>query len=60
MDSEVMFTIFKNIIIEQNKRLIRQIAKDTGRNESNLMAKYIQPEFYLPIISKHGGTGQTS
>lgn len=52
MDSEVGFALFKNIIIEQNKRLLEQIAKDHGRDIGKLMDKYIKPEFYLPIIQK--------
>lgn len=54
MDSEVMFSVFKNIIVEQNKVLLQQIAKDKGRDERVFLNKYLQPEFYLPIITKHG------
>lgn len=53
MDSEVVFAIFKNIIIEQNKRLLEMIARDYNKNAEALESKYIKPEFYLPIIQKH-------
>jgi hypothetical protein len=51
MDSDVIFSVFKNIIIEQNKMLLKEIAKDSGKNEKNLLDRYLRPEFYLPIIT---------
>lgn len=46
------FNVFKNIIIEQNKMLLKQVAKLTGLQEQYLLEKYIKPEYYLPIIVK--------
>lgn len=54
MDSEVMFGIIKNMIVEQNKILLERLAHDFKRDKQYLVGKYIQPEFYLPIITKHG------
>ena len=42
--------LFKNMIIEQNKVLLRHIAEKTGLEYSYLEEKYIRPEYYLPII----------
>ena len=50
--NKVTFDMFKNIIIEQNKQLLKEVAKITGKNEAILIEKYIKPEYYLPIISK--------
>ena len=52
MDNKVTFDMFKNIIIEQNKQLLKEVAKVTGKNEAVLVEKYIKPEFYLPIVLK--------
>lgn len=52
MDKEVTFNVFKNIIIEQNKVLLKQVAEFTGLQEQYLLEKYIKPEYYLPIIVK--------
>lgn len=52
MDNKVIFDMFKNIIIEQNKQLLKEVSKVTGKNEAVLAQKYIKPEFYLPIILK--------
>lgn len=50
--NKVTFDIFKNIIIEQNKILLKEVAKVTGKDEQILLNKYIKPDFYLPIIVK--------
>ncbi len=52
MDNKIMFDLFKNIIKEQNKELLSQVAKVTGKDEAELVEKYIKPEFYLPIIDR--------
>ncbi len=49
-DREVGFEILKNVIVEQNKALIKQIAKDYLRTESRLLHRYLKPEYYLPIL----------
>lgn len=50
--NKATFDLFKNIIIEQNKELLHQVAKITGKDEKMLLEKYIKPDFYLPIILK--------
>jgi hypothetical protein len=54
MDSDVIFSVFKNIIIEQNKKLLKELAMDIGKSEKYMLDRYVRPEFYLPIITKHG------
>lgn len=51
MDKTATFQMFKNIIIEQNKILIKKIALETGIDEEELLKKYLQPAYYLPIIT---------
>jgi hypothetical protein len=52
MDSEVGFDMLSRIIKEQNKELLKQIAKDFNRDESRLMKRYLKPEYYLPVVIK--------
>jgi hypothetical protein len=52
MDREMTFSIFKNIIIEQNKLLLRRVSEITGLKEEYLQEKYLKPDYYLPIIVK--------
>lgn len=47
-----VFNMIKNIIIEQNKQLLRKVAQNTGLDESYLLDKYLRPEYYLPIFLK--------
>jgi len=54
MDSEVAFNMFKNMIIAQNKELLKRLAKDLKRNEQAMIDRYVKPEFYLPIIQTNG------
>lgn len=49
-DRELGFEMIKNILIEQNKHLLKQIAKDFERSENNLLKRYLKPEYYLPIV----------
>lgn len=44
--------LIKNIIIEQNKLLLKEVAKEADVDEKELIEKYIKPEYYLPIIIK--------
>jgi len=48
--SDIGFDMIKNIIIAQNKQLIKQIATDYMRNETRLLERYLKPEYYLPIV----------
>lgn len=52
MDSKITFDMFKNIIIEQNKILLKEIATVLGKDEETLLNTYIKPDYYLPIIIK--------
>lgn len=58
MDSEVVFMMFKNMIIKQNKELLKRIAKDHGKSENALLDRYIKPDYYLPIIQSYGSKKQ--
>lgn len=58
--NKMVFDMFKNIIIEQNKELLHQVSQLTGKDEKILLEKYIKPDFYLPIIIKTtSGTNNT-
>jgi hypothetical protein len=49
---KLIFDIFKTIIIEQNKLLLKEVAKKFELDYDELMKKYIKPEYYLPVIEK--------
>jgi hypothetical protein len=55
MDNQVMkemvFNVFKNIIIEQNKALLKIIADKYDLDYDYLIKKYITPDNYLPVIA---------
>lgn len=51
---EIGYEIFKNVIIAQNRALLKLIAKDFGRCEQRLLERYLKPEYYLPIVEKDG------
>jgi hypothetical protein len=48
----IIFNIFKNIIIEQNKKLLEIIANKYNIDHEYLISKYLKPEYYLPVILK--------
>jgi predicted transcriptional regulator len=52
MAGEIMFNILKNIIIEQNKILLKQVAEKSNLDYNELCEKYLQPAYYLPLIVK--------
>lgn len=52
MDEKVIFQLFKDIIIKQNQVFIEDIAKYFKRDPDYLKAKYIKPEYYLPILER--------
>lgn len=52
MDTNIAFSIIKNVIIEENKVMIKKIAQIIGKSEEELLKKYIKPEYYLPIIQR--------
>jgi hypothetical protein len=49
---KLIFDIFKTIIIEQNKLLLKEVAKKFELDYDELLKKYIKPEYYLPVIEK--------
>lgn len=46
----IVFDMFKTIIIEQNKMLLTNIAKDLNKDPDEFMQKYLQPSYYLPVF----------
>ena len=50
MDNKMIFDIFKTVIIEQNKLLLKEIATKFDMDYNTLVEKYIKPEYYLPVI----------
>lgn len=50
MDQEVIFGLFKNIIVAQNKDLLTAVAKKNNIDPQYLIDKYLRSEYYLPII----------
>jgi hypothetical protein len=57
MDSKIVyekliFDVFKTIIIEQNKLLLKELAVKFELDYEELLRKYIKPEYYLPVVEK--------
>lgn len=57
MDSKVIyekliFDIFKTIIIEQNKILLKEVSRKFDLDYDELLKKYIKPEYFLPVVEK--------
>jgi hypothetical protein len=57
MDSKIVyekliFDVFKTIIIEQNKLLLKEVAVKFDLDYDELLRKYIKPEYYLPVVEK--------
>lgn len=50
--NKMVFDIFKFIIIEQNKVLLKELAERFNLDYEDLLSKYIKPEYYLPVIEK--------
>ena len=59
MDQEIGFEMFKNILYNQNKALLCSIAKDYRISQDSMLERYLQREFYLPIIQKNDGAPPT-
>jgi hypothetical protein len=49
---DVTFKMIKNIIITENKELLRIIAKFYALDHNELEQKYLRPAYYLPIVTK--------
>ncbi len=60
MDNKVAFAVIKNIIIEQNKELLKLIAKKYNLDYDMLVEKYITPTYYLPVVQKTDKQNKTS
>lgn len=56
MDCKVTFDVIKNIIIEQNKVFLKEIADATGLDYDMLCEKYLRREYYLPLVLKTSST----
>lgn len=57
MDSKItyeklIFDVFKTVIIEQNKLLLREVSSKFGLDYEDLLKKYLKPEYYLPVVDK--------
>lgn len=52
VEGDMMFSIIKNVIIEQNKHLLIRVAKRYKKNPNDYIKKYLRPEFYLPLIKE--------
>jgi hypothetical protein len=50
MDNQIIFNVFKNTIIEQNKLLLKIIAQKYNKDYDELITKYLIPENFLPVI----------
>lgn len=55
---KIVFDIFKNIIIEQNKDLLKRVSEVTGIDEDYLLETYIKPAYYLPVVTKSQQPGK--
>lgn len=49
---KLIFDIFKSVIIEQNKLLLKEVSLRFGLDYQELVDKYIKPEYYLPVIDR--------
>ncbi len=47
---DFIFRIFINIIVKQNKELLKNISKEFNIDLEYLEQKYIKPNYYLPLI----------
>jgi hypothetical protein len=55
---KMVFDVFKTIIIEQNRILLKEVADKFNLDYNELLVKYIKPEYYLPVIEKTTPTNQ--
>jgi hypothetical protein len=49
---DMMFQVLKEVIIKENKELLKIIAKHHNLNYVDLEKKYLKPEYYLPLVAK--------
>lgn len=50
MDNKVAFSVVKNVIIEQNKELLKLVAERYNLDYDVLIDKYLTPTYYLPVV----------
>ena len=50
MDNKIAFGVIKNVIVEQNKQLLKIIAEKYKLDYDELVNKYITPQYYLPVV----------
>ena len=54
MDEKVKLTqafqVIKNVMMHQNEAFVRDLAVKFKKDPDELVAKYIRPEYYLPIV----------
>ena len=48
----MVVNLVKNLLIAQNKHLLECISKDYNLNVDDMLATYLQPEFYLAVFEK--------
>jgi hypothetical protein len=49
---DLVFEMFKTIIIEQNKVLLKKVANDNNISGEHMLQTYLQPAYYLPVLLK--------
>ncbi len=52
MDCQIAFTVIKNVILEQNKVLLKLLADEFQLDYDTLLEKYLTPEYYLPVVAQ--------
>lgn len=59
MDCQVAFSVIKNVIMEQNKVLLKRLAEELNIDYDELLIKYLKPEYYLPVVSQDSTSKQS-
>lgn len=52
MKGDLLFQVLKNVIIEQNRELLKIIADRFHLDEEELLQKYLKPAYYLPVVTQ--------
>ena len=58
MDCQIAFSVIKNVIMEQNKVLLKKLADEFQLDYDELTAKYLKPDYYLPVVSQETTKGK--
>lgn len=59
MDCQIAFSVIKNVIMEQNKVLLKRLAEELNMDYDELLIKYLKPEYYLPVVSQDATSKQS-